>query len=814
MLDILDEEVQRLPAAQQSPFVLCCLEGRTQEEAAHPRAAPGSVKGRLERGRRRLQMRLARRGFALSAALALVAVSRSAAATALLQRSAVRAALGGAAGNSVAALAESVLKGMVLSKLATLSAVVMTVAFAVSAAVALSYRSLAVEAPQDKTPADSAKAAEKPAPAAHVDALGDLLPAGAIARLGTVRFRHGGHISLVRFTPDGKRLVSQGADGVRVWDAATRKELRHHAPEPGTLWGATDLSPDGKRLAVATEILDGPFRLWELDSGKKTGPLGRGNYPLVRFSPDGKLLAAFSFHSGVELWEVVSLRRLRSWKAHGRNQVMALAFSADSRKLLTSDHGKLRLWDVATGEQLREFTRFDSKLGPPIFSFQEEALSPDGNRVAIIESNENCTPRPEGVKWTARISLRDTTTGKQVRQLTCPTQETFPGQAPTFSALTFTADGKHLLTGGPDRFLRVWDSATGEELHQWPLEFGRPDSLILSRDDKTLAAVMRDGKAIQLLNPASGKTLTSSSGHLAQVYLTVLTPDGRTAVTGGADGALLLWDVAAGRLRRRLEGHKDSVFALQLARDGRTLFSGGWDKTVRVWDLVSGEERRQIKLDRDFLPAWFDALALSPDGETLAVLSSTKTIRLLESATGKERRHFKGPEWIVGSAITPDSRSLVVWSGDLKVRIWDARTGLQRREYPMPQDLRIGQPFVSAGGGRGPAPIFYHAALSPNGRLLAIGNDRHALPLAKCFLVLKDLATGRDVRHLDELPSDVHILTFSPDGRTLAWSGSKAQSIHLLEVASGRDAPSPQRTPWSGDVARVLRRRPTADLRL
>src|SRR5262249_46658464 len=57
----------------------------------------------------------------------------------------------------------------------------------------------------------------------------------------------------------------------------------------------------------------------------------------------------------------------------------------------------------------------------------------------------------------------------------------------------------------------------------------------------------------------------------------------------------------------------------------------------------------------------------------------------------------------------------------------------------------------------------------------------------KCFLVFKDLTTGRDVRRLDKLTADVHTLAFSPDGRVLAWSGSKDWAIHLLETASSHE---------------------------
>ena len=129
LLDILDEEVARLPAAQRSVVLLCCLEGHTHEEAARMLGLTfGSLKGHLQRGRRRLHARLARRGIALPAALAVVALSRGEAVSALLRQSAVRAALGGAGSNPAMALAEGVLKGMFAAKLASVTALVLTMA--------------------------------------------------------------------------------------------------------------------------------------------------------------------------------------------------------------------------------------------------------------------------------------------------------------------------------------------------------------------------------------------------------------------------------------------------------------------------------------------------------------------------------------------------------------------------------------------------------------------------------------------------------------------------------------------------------------
>jgi RNA polymerase sigma factor (sigma-70 family) len=147
---ILDEEVQRLPAKYRLPFVLCCLAGRSNSEAAREIGCPrGTVDSRLSWAKQRLRLRLIKRGFAPTATVialeSLVASDAAATVPAAFIRETVRLSinfLGGTAGilPAPAALARGVIQTMFLDRIKqTAFAVVAIAAFAGSAGLLTVY---------------------------------------------------------------------------------------------------------------------------------------------------------------------------------------------------------------------------------------------------------------------------------------------------------------------------------------------------------------------------------------------------------------------------------------------------------------------------------------------------------------------------------------------------------------------------------------------------------------------------------------------------------------------------------------------------
>ncbi len=769
---MLDEELGRLPQRYREPFVLCCLEGRGRREAAAQLGwREGTVSSRIAQARRLLQARLARRGVTLSAALTSGELWRQSAFASLplgLARRAVGVALGRVAvPAAVAALAEGTAARLVATVLALL------VGLAAAVSLAVSYPAPGKAGGPEK---GEGVAAEQPA----VDAHGDPLPPGAVARLGTLRFRPGSIPQQVYFTPDGKRLVSLDWYGITLWDAATgRPIVRRRFAKPGLGYYAF-LPRDGGSVVTAEWRTWGgtygirrratsDFRvLGEFATGLRTG-----RDKVIGLSPDGKLLVGAVQHHmedySIELWDVERGKKVRSWHAHP-GEVHCIAFSADGKTLVTGGADKaVRAWDVATGAKRLEITRLPLQVG-------QVAVSDDGRTVAYVGTVEKDMGLGNGQRVffsDNHAYLWDVPSRKATHRLEIPA---IPPRGlvyvPGFSALRFSPDGKTLFTAGGDELLRFWDVPEGKQLRQMPLGFVGAGRCDFSPDGKTLAV---GTTAIHLIDVATCKEVVKAPGPLQAVHGVILTPDARTAVTLG-DGAVTLWDAKSGRLRGKISEPSMRLWSPHLLPDGRTLLYQDEANALRWLDLPARKETRRDPRGKDF----GGLLAVSPDGRTAAMCHSEgKALSLIDLRTGREVGRLNNPGgWYYGAAFAPDGRTLLTWSNRFVVHIWDLKTHRYVRDFsfaaPPP-------PAPGAPPERGDWRDWnYTAALSPTGGRITCASHQG-------YLAVHDVATGKAVHIVGGLPEGPSRFAYSRDGRMLAWAVERGPAVHLLEVASGKE---------------------------
>jgi WD40 repeat protein len=219
----------------------------------------------------------------------------------------------------------------------------------------------------------------------QVDSLGDPLPEGATARIGSLRFWSVKPASSIAFSPDGKTVtaVASGYSGdLRIWDAASGRVVRtlrrpqRRDPDTGGMhWVA--FSPDGKTLAVAGT--EGTIDLWDVPSWRITRTLA-GHEGVVRrvvFAPDGKGLATGGDDGTVRLWDLMSGAIRRLPVPVPEKSVRCLAFSPDGRTLASgSNEPVIRLWDTASGKEVRRISHQNQKI------ITDVAFTRDGRNIA------------------------------------------------------------------------------------------------------------------------------------------------------------------------------------------------------------------------------------------------------------------------------------------------------------------------------------------------------------------------------------------------------------------------------------------------
>jgi RNA polymerase sigma factor (sigma-70 family) len=809
LLLLLDEEMARLPECYRLPLILCGLEGRSQAEAARLLGwTVDSVRGRLERGRARLRSRLVRRGLALGASLLVLDSMATSTVSASLRQATVQKALAFAAGSvegistSILSLAESGFTSMMTTRVKMGLILVLALGLAGGTGV-LAYplqSEKQAEQKNKKAPTaperqieDSKAASNNHAP---TDLYGDPLPAGAIARLGTVRFRHGGWLMDVLVTPDGRTLISAGGRSVEIWDAQTGRRKRKIAfPQaPSHYVSGVDLSPDGK-LLVVNRYERNKMRFWDLPSGAEVYPFGDEAPEAVRarFSPDGKLLATHDAQRpfSVSIWDIQKGKKIRTIEGTGALSwfVRSLAFSPDSKLLAFPGETGVRVWDLVAGKELYQLDAgTKTPMGCVVFSADGKRLAAAGNPAKHEKEHaiylwDMETGKKAGTLnghegdihalVVSKSSLLDSMTNNVLASASRDGTIRFwdlekrkeigrvPGHHRDYVALHFASDGSTLVSGENDGVLRLWDVQKNEELSV-SAEVG--NSLLwvaFAPDGQTLISTERE--QMGLWDPLTGRPRRIVNSQSLNYYHPALAPDGKSLATvDWKEGQILLWDVAAGKLLRRFRGGNQAarVNSCVFSTDGRRLAGGSYQEDIiRIWDVANGKQLQQFKGQHKA-----QSLAFAPNGETLVSASvdasGDYTVRLWKLSTGDEIwRKVTRPWTAFALKFSPDGRTLALVGGmpgrlntTGEVRLWEAATGKELKHFEGHRE-RVGC-----------------VAFSPDGRMLATGSQDDTIRLW-------EIASGQERQCFLGHQQMISAVSFSPDGRLLASASSDTTAL-------------------------------------
>jgi WD40 repeat protein len=512
------------------------------------------------------------------------------------------------------------------------------------------------------------------------------------------------------FSADGKRLYCSPPGGryitdnkelhsaICIWDVPTRKKLA----EIKCAKSQVAFAPNGDLVAFD----DGGVRVVAVATGKTVCQIAAKSASLA-FTPDSKALVVLDEERVLALWDAGTGKMIRRFSGHVGQDCRFGALSADGQRLALMDGhwhegGSIRLWDVASGEEVRPFGSHEDVV-------VHLAFASDGKLLASASNDRT-------------VRLWNPATGKELHR--------FTGHTAAVYAVAFAPDGKTLASASDDGTTRIWDVA-GRQAARFehpPGKARRPISggtLAYSSDGKTVTTVGRNGMVASWHWIDKKETQRLVLEHECSTFpvlvpfpQSILTASGR-GWRGGADGpeALYLWNLSTGKVLQSMplrtaqdEFSQVACPSIAASPSGALLASSQkletWairvsysDPSLRLWERTSGKEVLQIK------DTMAQALAFSPDGRLLAADDGGaknlgrignswfgSSVNLWDTWTGERQSKLPGHTATVHCiTFSPDGKTLATGGADHTILVWKTpprKEGRTSGDNPTDQQLR------------------------------------------------------------------------------------------------------------------------------
>ena len=350
--------------------------------------------------------------------------------------------------------------------------------------------------------------------------------------LNTFRDHGGGVIHHVSISPDGERLATvDGQGATRLWDVVPSvgtDKIRSKSDH----FGGMALSPDSYRVA---SISLGGLQVHDLRTGELLAELPtndlRSPIALIQYSPDGVHLAAMMFNGDVLLWNMLTGRQVKTFESDTLAAMPLMAFNSDG-SLLAVNYGstgsQIKIWDVESGTV--KFTV------PDVVLCSHLEFSPDSAILYVI-ANPIDGLRGRDLQKNEWLLMEDRT----------PHLKTYP------ETFALSPDGTSIAVGNDDGTFCICDSSNLSPLIRVWAHSGPVDSIAYSPEGKTLATLCsaQQGQTslVKLWDSASGEELLSLFMEAERFSEIQFSPDGLMLMVVEFGNKIRFWDVHPRRLR-------------------------------------------------------------------------------------------------------------------------------------------------------------------------------------------------------------------------------------------------------------------------
>ena len=345
----------------------------------------------------------------------------------------------------------------------------------------------------------------------------------------------------------------------------------------------------------------------------------------VAFSPNGRHVVSADRFT-IRIFDVASGQQIAV--IDDLEGVTSLAYSPDGTRVASGlENGRVTLWDSATGREMptpwkHGATPASNHFIGPVNCI---AFSPDGTQLAAGADNGSV------VRW----NLKDPSEWMILDDHT-----------ESVTAVAYSRDGKCIASGARDKSVRVYDTTSGAVRKVIPTE-SVVQSVVFSPDGQRVTAALSGwAKSLRTWDLATDKEVVTSAERDG-VTRTAFSPDSKLVAYAMPDGHITLWDVALGVQTAVLRRHMFGTNSVAFSSDGRHLVSGADDRAVIVWDLpVASDASRSIAespsrlvnlrgLNKGaFRSSPLVSLDLSPDGRSVVGGIDNNTAKLWDTSTG------------------------------------------------------------------------------------------------------------------------------------------------------------------------------------